>query len=109
MRLTVPLLNNAGPDAAYTPLLERLVRDFCNKNNRDDGRARALVKTAPLLGGIDRDDDVRAIVLSGSAIVPLSDIVERGEATSWNVSVMAAFPAAPWSTARTGSGSGTSR
>jgi GMP synthase-like glutamine amidotransferase len=89
MRKTILFLDCGGAISANALRLEKLVRTLCDKDMKDTD-----VKTVPLFGTFPATADVCAIVISGSSIVPLCDMNEKGAATTWLMSGMARFPKA---------------
>jgi len=88
----VLLLNNGGSSAYFTPLLEKMI--FACKRQMNNCFE---IKTISLFDHIDHIvdrsvDTIVAIIISGSSIIDLKDICEKGEATSWNINIINMFP-----------------
>lgn len=89
MHRTVLFLDCGGGISLNARRLENLIRNICSNDSKG-----TAVETVPLFGTCPSSADVCAIVISGSSIVPLCDIDEKGAATTWITSVIAMFPGA---------------
>jgi GMP synthase-like glutamine amidotransferase len=92
MPLVILLLDNGGPHATLTPLLKEQLALFSQQHDSPTQiRSVTLYDAVP---SMTTGDVVAAIVIGGSSIIDLDDIRTKGNATSWNIQMVEAFPTA---------------
>ena len=88
---TILLLNNGGGKAYLTPLLEEMLVECKRKlDNCFEIKIISLFEQF-----VDcKKNNIIGIIISGSSIIDLNDISEKGAATSWNISIIEMYPSA---------------